>query len=151
MCCSAWSCKELDMTERLNSNKTEVKEQLSWKGPQQNLRGYILKDTPWENDIARIIPSYASHPLSHYFLSQYSHLPGFPGGSVPKNLSANIGDVASILGLGRFPGEGNGNSLQYSYLENPTDRAAWRSTVHEVKRVGHNLSTKQQPPSSWQP
>ena len=71
---------------------------------------------------------------------------------VLKNLSANTGDVASIPGLGRFPGEGNGNSLQYSYLENPTDRGAWRATVHEAKRVGHNLSTKQQqPPSSWQP
>ena len=51
---------------------------------------------------------------------------GFPGGSVVKNLPANAGDpgdVGSILGLGRSP-EGNGNPLQYSWLENPIDRGA---------------------------
>ena len=42
-----------------------------------------------------------------------------------KNLSANEGDMGSIPGLGRSPGEGNGNPLQYSYLENPMDREAW--------------------------
>ena len=40
------------------------------------------------------------------------------------------------------PGEGNGNPLQYSCLENPMDRGAWRATVHGVARVGHNLATK---------
>ena len=47
-----------------------------------------------------------------------------------------------IPGLGRFPGEGNGNLLQYSCLENPTDRGAWQATVHGVARVGHDLATK---------
>ena len=42
-----------------------------------------------------------------------------------KNLPANVGDEGLIPGLGRFPGGGNGNPLQYSYLENPTDRGAW--------------------------
>ena len=51
---------------------------------------------------------------------------GFPGGSLGKNLP---GDVGSIPGLGRSPGEGNGNPLQYSYLENPMDRGAWKATV----------------------
>ena len=41
-----------------------------------------------------------------------------------------------------FLGEGNGNSLQYSCLENPTDRGAWKATVHWVTRVRHNLATK---------
>ena len=49
----------------------------------------------------------------------------FPDGSVVKNPSANA-DVGSIPGLGRSPGEGNGNPLQYSILENPVDRGAWR-------------------------
>ena len=71
---------------------------------------------------------------------------GFPGGSVVKNLSANAGDASSILGLGRSPGEGNGNPLQYSCLENPTDRGAWQATVHGVARVGHDLVTKAPPP-----
>ena len=57
---------------------------------------------------------------------------GFPGGSVVKNLPANAGDVGSILGLERSPGEGNGNPLQYSCLGNPMDRGAWWATVHGV-------------------
>ena len=48
-------------------------------------------------------------------------------------------------GSGRSPGEGNGNPLQYSCLENPMDRGAWRATVHRVARVRHDLSTKPQP------
>ena len=54
---------------------------------------------------------------------------GFPGGSVIKNLPANAGDTGSILGLGRSPGGGNGNPLQYSCLRNPMDREAWWTTV----------------------
>ena len=56
---------------------------------------------------------------------------------VVKNMSANAGDAKDlglILGLGRSPGEGHGNPLQYSCLENPMDRGAWRATV---QRVGH--------------
>ena len=57
---------------------------------------------------------------------------GFPGGSVVKNSPANAGDVGWIPGLGRSPGEGNGNPLQCSCLENPMDRGAWWATVHGV-------------------
>ena len=60
-------------------------------------------------------------------------LRGFPGGSVVKNLPANdTGDTGLIPGSGRVPEEGNGNSLQYSCLENPTDRGAWRDTIQGV-------------------
>ena len=62
---------------------------------------------------------------------------GFPDGSVVKNLPASAGDVrdvVSISGLGRSPGEGNGNLLQYSWLENPMDRGAWRAIVHGVEK-----------------
>ena len=51
-----------------------------------------------------------------------------------------------IPGSGRSPGEGNGNPLQYSCLENPMDRDAWQTTVHGVSRVGHDLVPKQPPP-----
>ena len=61
-----------------------------------------------------------------------------------KNPPANAGDLSSLPGSGRFPGEGNGNPLQYSCLENPKDGGAWWATVHGVARVGHNLGTKQQ-------
>ena len=50
-----------------------------------------------------------------------------------KNLPANAGDTGSIPGSGRFPGGGNGNTLQYSYLGNPMDRGAWWATVHGRK------------------
>ena len=59
---------------------------------------------------------------------------GFPGGSVVRNLPANAGDVGLIPGLGRSPGEGNGNLLQYSCLGNPVDRGAWWVTVHGVTK-----------------
>ena len=51
-----------------------------------------------------------------------------------------------FLGLGRYPGEGNGNPLQYSCLENPMDRGAWQAAVHGIARVGHDLATKSPPP-----
>ena len=63
-----------------------------------------------------------------------------------RNLSAIAGDVRDsglIPGLGRSPGEGNGYPLQYSFLENPMDREAWRATVHAVT-WGNDLVTKEQ-------
>ena len=62
-----------------------------------------------------------------------------------KNLPTMQETLDSIPGSGRFPGEGNGNPLQYSGLENPMDRGAWRATVHGIARVGHNLATKPAP------
>ena len=59
-------------------------------------------------------------------------LVGFPGGSAGKESTCNAGDLGSIPGLGRAPGEGNHNPLQYSCLENPLDRGAWQATVHGV-------------------
>jgi len=49
-----------------------------------------------------------------------------------------VGDLDSIPGSGRSPGEGNGNPLQYSYLENPMDGGAWHTTVHGVAESRHN-------------
>ena len=59
----------------------------------------------------------------------------------------NAGEAGLILGLGRSPGERNGNPLQYSCLGNPMDRGYWWATVHGVARVGHDLVTKPPPPS----
>ena len=67
---------------------------------------------------------------------------GFPGSLVGKESACSAGDLGSIPGLGRSPGEGNGNSLQYYCLESPIDRGAWWATVHGVTRVGHDLVTK---------
>ena len=57
---------------------------------------------------------------------------GFPGGSDGKESACNVGDLGLIPRSGRFPGEGNDNSLQYSCLENSMDRGAWGATVHGV-------------------
>ena len=67
---------------------------------------------------------------------------GFSGGSAVKHLPANAGDVGSIPGSGRSPGEGHGNPLQYSRLGNTKDRGAGWATVHGVARVRDNLVTK---------
>ena len=66
---------------------------------------------------------------------------GLPWGSDGKESASNAGDPGSIPGVGRTPGEENGNPFQYSCLENPTDRRAWQATVH-VTRVRHDLVTK---------
>ena len=58
----------------------------------------------------------------------------------------NAGDRSLILKPGRSPAEGNGNPLQYSCLENPTDREAWWAIAHGVARVRHYLVTKPPPP-----
>ena len=59
---------------------------------------------------------------------------GFPGGSVVKNLPINAGALGSIPGSRKSPGEGNGNPLQYSCLENPMDRAAYKAAFHKVTK-----------------
>ena len=74
---------------------------------------------------------------------------GFPHSSVGKESDCNAGDPGSIPGFRRYPGEGNGNPLQYSCLENPMDREAWQATVNGVRRVGHNLETKLAPPRTY--
>ena len=61
-----------------------------------------------------------------------------------KNLPANAGYTGSIPGLGRFPGETCDNLLQYSCLENPTDRGAWRTTVHWVAVSDPTEAAKQE-------
>ena len=59
---------------------------------------------------------------------------GLPGGTDGKESACNVGDLGSIPGLGRFPGEGNGYPLQRSCLENSMDRGAWQAMVHRVAK-----------------
>ena len=59
---------------------------------------------------------------------------GFPGGSDSKESACNAGDLASIPGLGRSPGEGNGNPFQYSCLEKSMNRGAWQAIIHGVSK-----------------
>ena len=64
----------------------------------------------------------------------------FPGGSDGKASAYNVGDLGSIPGSGRSPGEGNHNPLQYSCLENPMGGGAWLATVHGVAKSWTRLS-----------
>ena len=65
---------------------------------------------------------------------------GFPCSSVSKESACSAGDPGSTSGLGRSPGEGNGNPLQYSCPENLMDRGAWWATVHGVTKSRARLS-----------
>ena len=69
------------------------------------------------------------------------HDGGFPVVKNPPAKAGDTGDSSSIPGLGRSPGEGNGNPLQYSYLENPMDRGAWWATVHRVTKSRTQLGS----------
>ena len=69
-----------------------------------------------------------------------SKLRVFSGGSDSKTSAYNAGDLGSVPELGRSPGEGNGNPLQYSCLENPMDGGAWQATVHGVAKSQTQLS-----------
>ena len=75
-----------------------------------------------------------------------SFFTGCPRSSIGKESACSAGDLGSIPGSGRSPGERNGNPLQYSCLENPMDRGVWQATAHGVARVGHDLATKPPPP-----
>ena len=66
---------------------------------------------------------------------------GFPGGSGGKESACNAGALGSVLGSGSSPGEGNGNPLQYSCMENSTHRGAWRATVRGVVKSQTHRAT----------
>ena len=83
---------------------------------------------------------------SHYRISV---LTGFPCSSAGKEAAWNAGDLGSIPGPGRSLGEGNGNSLQYSCLENPRGQSSLAGYIHGVAGVGHDLATKPAPPPHW--
>ena len=81
------------------------------------------------------VSSNTSHRTSPTVLKIHlSFHSGLPGGSVGKNLPVNVGDSGLIPGSGRFPGEGNGNPLQYCCLGNPMDREACWATVYGIKK-----------------
>ena len=61
---------------------------------------------------------------------------GLPGGSDSKESACNAGDMDSIPELGRSPGDGNGNPLQYSCLENSMNRGAWHAAIHGIAKSG---------------
>ena len=73
-------------------------------------------------------------------MSPPSFFMGFPGGSDGKESACSVGDLGSIPGSGRSPGEGNGNPFQYSCPENPMERGVWQATVREIAKSQTRLS-----------
>ena len=97
----------------------------------QSLRNYTHTHIKYTNQ--DLVRRRGSKNESNYGI--YSKV--FPGSTVVKKLPANSGDskdTGLIPGLGRDPGEGNGNPLQYSCLENPMDRGAWQAAEHGVAK-----------------
>ena len=87
-----------------------------------------------------IFPIYKYHLLANFEANfpVSNHRNGCPSGSDSKESACNMEDLGSVPGLKRSPGEGHGNPLQYSCLENPVDRGASLATVHGAERVGHD-------------
>ena len=84
--------------------------------------------------------SYPAQKTPAVYICSMHYPIGFPGGSVGKECACNTGDPGSIPVLGRSPGEGNHDSLQYSFLENAMGRGAWWATVHSVTKSQTQLS-----------
>ena len=119
---SPWGRKESNTTERLHFTSFMKSQDADYPSHQ------LSRSIPFE---AKVVTTEQNSCL---FVS----CSGFPGGSVVKNPPAHAGDLSSIPGSGRSPGEGNGNPFQYSCLENPMNRGAWRATVHQGPRVGYD-------------
>ena len=85
-------------------------------------------------------PCLMAASLSYVMMANLMCHLGFPGGSLSKESASNAGDLDSVPGLGRSPGEGNGYPLQYSCLEKPTDRGTLWATVHSVAKSRTQLS-----------
>ena len=96
-------------------------------------------------NLKSIVIDYSTSRWRHHKLSTHWFKKplfwGFPGDSDGKESSCNSGDLGLIPGLERSPGEGNGYSLRYSYLENPMDRGGWWATIHGVSKSWMQLST----------
>ena len=108
----------------------------TWRIYLLNLHLTLPLTMVYEYHIGRII---------YIFQSGFFHLAGFPGGSDGKEFAYIVGGLGSIPGSGRSPGEGNGNALQHSCLENPMDRGAWRATVHRLADSQTQLSNEHFP------
>ena len=79
------------------------------------------------------MPQFSSH-AGTTTMSMLGLMLGFPGGSVGKESAYNARNAGLMLRSGRSPGEGNGNPLQYSCMENPKDRGTWQATVQRVAK-----------------
>ena len=92
------------------------------------------------NSIVVSTLAYMSLHTQNFIVKSDANHEGFTDGSSSKKSACNAGYLGLIPGSGRSPGEGNGNPLHYSYLENSMDRGAWQATVHGVAKSHTRLS-----------
>ena len=116
--------KEVDALYRKIAFQSHIRKSFLRNGTSRPLNNAQIKGTD---------PSHSQKP-------RWNLVPSvFPCSSVGNVSACNAGDLGSVPGSGSSPGEGNGNPFQYSCLENPMDRGAWRATVHGNARVGYDL------------
>ena len=157
--CCPWGRTELDTTEAtacmhaLEKEMATHSSSLAWRIPGTEEPGWLpsmgshrvghdwsdlaaAKVTPPKLKWLNLTSSYFGVPpqLPQGFEDMVSNQLSFPGGSEVNNVPASAGDRGLIPGSGRSSGEGNGNPLQYSCLENSIDRGAWRATVQGVAK-----------------
>ena len=113
----------------------------AWRIPwtEATVHGVAKNQTPLSNQAHTCMKP---QTLNLYSISIERKPLGFPGGSDSKASAYSVGDLGSIPGSGRSSGEGNGNPLQYSCLENLMDGKAWWAIVRGLKRVGHDGVTE---------
>ena len=129
---------EIAIPKNPKCNETKAQDECPWW---HDLRGSIQCHQRSRGTYRRREGAQKSQPIRPSWASL--------GVQMVKNLACSAGDLASVLGSGRSPGEGNGYPLQYSRLENPMDRGAWRATVHGVAvtqiRLSHHAVTSHHP------
>ena len=140
-CCSPWGHKELDTTWCLNNSTNAT----FGEGEVMAFHwGYCIltgKRSATSNSSVISVSSNNLRSMVDTFKIIFSRIfmfEGIPGGSGGKLSACNAGDQGSIPGSGRSPGEGNGNPLQYSYLEN--SMGTWQATVHGITKIQPRLS-----------
>ena len=147
-CCSPWGRKESDMTRQPNNNNL-CPNSNPWSSSKNKASSplfisYFKWSPRGSSQVCQnqavscgccATSSVLACPVAKPINSIFPNKQGFPGGSVVKKLPANAGDTEDsglIPELGRSPGGGNGNPLQYSCLGNPKDRGVWWATTHVV-------------------
>ena len=110
-------------------------------------KGYPLQYSGLENSVDRVVQGLKESDTTEQLSLRFMRKWGLPWWLSVNNLPANAGDASLIPGSEIYPGEGNGNLLQYSCMENPMDRGSWWTIAMGLQRVGHNLATKQE---KWQ-
>ena len=134
-------------TCHISSKKWATEDEIVWMAsPTQLTWVWATSRREWRTGKPGMLQLTGLQRVRHNLVTQQQQqsFTCFPNGSAVKNPPANAGDAGLIPGSGRSPGEGNGNTLQYSWLGNPMDRGTWWVRVHRVARIGHNFETKQQ-------